>query len=153
MNFGFTLSVVFIGGLAAVSSCGDSNPSRRPDKSRTPISSGNQSRSVPPKSAAFPKIGTCVETQVKEVMGRLGPDPGGDSGSAVFFRNGRYQIGYDVVTAIVRSRAGDNVRMCVVDLPKDCPPGDSRGIVYRTKNLRTGEQWELPDSEHDCGGP
>ena len=24
--------------------------------------------------------------------------------------------------------------------------------VYRATNLRTGESWEAPDSQHSCGG-
>jgi hypothetical protein len=40
----------------------------------------------------------------------------------------------------------------VVELPKNCPPGDNRGIIYRGRNLRTHEVWRAPDSEHACGG-
>lgn len=54
--------------------------------------------------------------------------------------------------AITRSRIGDKVIMCVTHLPDNCPPGDFRGITYRTRDLRTGEEWEEGDSIHNCGG-
>ena len=111
-----------------------------------------QDRVRPTPKGAFPKIGTCYQTTVKQVLGRLGGPPDGDNGSAVLYGNGLYQVSYELVPEIVRSRHGDRVTMCITDLPKNCPPGDFRGIVYKTHNGRTGEDWELPDSEHDCGG-
>ena len=50
------------------------------------------------------------------------------------------------------SRPGDVVRVCLVSIPRPCPPGDKRGRVYKTTNLRTHGEWTLPDSEHSCGG-
>ena len=44
------------------------------------------------------------------------------------------------------------VAILVVRVPKHCPPGDERGKVYCTTNLRNHEHWTLPDSEHACGG-
>jgi hypothetical protein len=44
------------------------------------------------------------------------------------------------------------VRICLVSLPQNCPPGDTRGRIYKTTNLRTRQSWTLPDSEHSCGG-
>jgi hypothetical protein len=75
-----------------------------------------------------------------------------DSGSAVSFTNGGYQVSYERVPPIERSRRGDPVRMCLVQLPAHCPPGDNRGRLYRTTNLRTRQAWVLQDSEHMCGG-
>ncbi len=54
--------------------------------------------------------------------------------------------------AVDRSRPGDPVRICLVSIPKHCPPGDNRGRTYKTTNLRTHRAWTLPDSEHMCGG-
>ena len=54
--------------------------------------------------------------------------------------------------AIARSRPGDPIRLCLVSIPKHCPPGDDRGRFYKATNLRTGKSWTLPDSEHMCGG-
>jgi hypothetical protein len=50
------------------------------------------------------------------------------------------------------SRVGDRVRICLVSIPKGCPPGDERGRAYATTNLRTGAAWTRRDSAHLCGG-
>ena len=99
--------------------------------------------------------GTCVWTQVKEVTQRLGvdadhPEPG--SGSTIGFANGLYLFSYDQIAAVNESRAGDRVMLCLVRLPRHCPPGDARGKVYTATNLRTEQSWTMPDAEHSCGG-
>jgi hypothetical protein len=96
------------------------------------------------------KVGQCSTTKIKAVASRLEGAP--DSGSAVEYANGGYQVSYEMVPAITKSRKGDVVQLCLTQLPKDCPPGDNRGKVYSAKNMRTGGTWELPDSEHSCGG-
>jgi hypothetical protein len=102
------------------------------------------------------QVGQCTKTTIKDVTTRLQdgvtkqPMPG--SGSAVDFANGGYQVSYDTIAAITQSRAGDPVTMCLVSIPQGCPPGDKRGITYKTTNLRTHGTWTLPDSEHMCGG-
>ncbi len=119
-----------------------------------------------PRTTGFPSkalnqglpthIGECKITRIKEISTRLldantaAKTPG--SGSAVSFRNGGYQVSYNDEEEIERSRIGDRVRMCLVTIPHPCPPGDERGFRYTTTNLRTGEQWTLPDSPHSCGG-
>jgi hypothetical protein len=75
-----------------------------------------------------------------------------NSGSAVNFTNGGYQVSYDMIPAVEHSRRGDRVRICLVSIPHPCPPHDFRGRIYRTTNLRTGKSWTLPDAEHSCGG-
>ena len=87
---------------------------------------------------------------IKNIGHRLEGAP--DSGSAVQYVNGGVQISYDTIPAIHRSRIGDKVRLCLVRIPQNCPPGDDRGKVYKATNLRTGESWEAPDSQHSCGG-
>jgi hypothetical protein len=107
--------------------------------------------SYPARAGDLPGyVGECVKTRVKSIETRLEGAP--DSGSAVTFANGGYQVSYDTVPAIVHSKAGDPVRMCLVSIPRHCPKGDNRGRVYRTTNLRTHKSWKLPDSEHMCGG-
>ena len=95
------------------------------------------------------EIGACSETTIEDIGYRLG-DP--DSGSAISYANGGVQVSYDTIPEIHRSRVGDPVRLCLVSIPEDCPPGDERGKVYSATNLRTGESWEAPDSQHSCGG-
>ena len=102
------------------------------------------------------RIGQCSRTTVKQVEERLmdgatnQPTPG--SGSAIEFANGGYQVSYEQMPAVDRSRPGDPVTMCLVSVPRDCPPGDDRGRMYKTTNLRTRGSWTLPDAEHQCGG-
>jgi hypothetical protein len=96
------------------------------------------------------KPGQCAATTIAEISTRLENTPG--SGSAVSFANGIDQVSYDTITAIEASRVGDPVTLCLVSLPKNCPPGDNRGIRYKATNLRTKGSWTLGDSEHMCGG-
>jgi len=105
------------------------------------------------------KVGECVTTAITSITDRfankLSPSPskdGFDPGTAIKFANGGGQVSYEKETAILRSQIGDQVRMCLTEVPKDCPPGDDRGRVYNTKNMRTGEAWTLSDSQHSCGG-
>jgi hypothetical protein len=108
-------------------------------------------------AAPLPKrVGDCVATTIAAIETRLQDDathePVPGSGSAVRFANGGYQVSYDTVPEIEESKKGDKVRMCLVSLPQDCPKGDERGKIYRTRNLRTKKSWKLPDAEHSCGG-
>ena len=112
-------------------------------------------RRAPARPPAM-RVGTCVRTTIREVSQRL--EDGvthrsmPDSGSAVEFANGLYQVSYDQVPAVNQSRRGDPVFICLMRLPDHCPPGDVRGKLYTTTNLRTGDSWTLPDAEHGCGG-
>lgn len=101
-------------------------------------------------------VGQCRLTRVTKVETRLmdgvtnQPIPG--SGSMIEFANGGSQVSYQQEKSVDRSRSGDLVKMCLVSIPENCPPGDDRGRMYRTTNLRTHASWTLPDSEHMCGG-
>lgn len=101
--------------------------------------------------------GTCTSAHVESVTPRLGD--GGpikpsdyDSGTAINFDNGGGQVSYDREPALLNSRRGDPVVMCLVAIPQMCPPGDDRGRSYMVTNLRTRQTWTLGDSEHMCGG-
>jgi hypothetical protein len=111
-----------------------------------------QRRPGPPRL----RVGACVRTTIAAVTQRLSDGTNGgavpDSGSAVDFVNGLGQVSYDQVAPLNQSRRGDPVLVCLVALPEDCPPGDDRGKVYTTTNLRTYESWTLSDSAHGCGG-
>ena len=101
-------------------------------------------------------VGQCSDTRIAKIGERLEDgatgEPMAGSGSAVTFANRVYQVSYDEEPAIQHSRRGDPVHICLVKLPQNCPRGDHRGRIYTTTNLRTGESWTLPDSEHSCGG-
>jgi hypothetical protein len=99
---------------------------------------------------------TCALSTVAGVEQRLRERPGGPfvagSGSAIRFTNGGYQVAYAEIEAVQNSRTGDPVFICLIQIPRGCPAGDTRGRVYTTTNLRTLESWTMPDSEHRCRG-
>jgi hypothetical protein len=102
-------------------------------------------------SSSLPtKVGDCARTTVATTGPRLEGTP--DSGSSIHYANGLSQVDYSVVPGIANSRPGDEVSVCLVSIPTDCPPGDTRGRVYVATNLRTRETWRAPDSQHMCGG-
>lgn len=102
-------------------------------------------------SSAVPtRVGACVKTTVAETGPRLEGAP--ESGSSIRYANGLSQVDYSVVPGIANSRTGDEVNVCLVSIPADCPPGDTRGRIYDATNLRTRETWRAPDSQHTCGG-
>jgi hypothetical protein len=102
-------------------------------------------------AAALPtNIGDCAETTVTLVGTRL--EGVADSGSGIVYANGLTQVDYAAVPGIDHSTIGDAVRVCLVSIPENCPPGDDRGRFYAATNLRTNETWTLPDSQHMCGG-
>jgi hypothetical protein len=102
------------------------------------------------------QVGDCARTRISLITHRLEDGnthkPVLDSGSAIEFANRLYQVSYDEVPEVARSRVGDTVLVCLVQLPKHCPRGDNRGKMYTTTNLRTLESWTMPDAEHSCGG-
>jgi len=107
-----------------------------------------------PSGTALPtKIGLCASTQIIDVTPRLdvGHPPTNedfDAGTAVNYRNNGHQVSYEREPALLHSRPGDKVLMCLVSIPQGCPPGDNRGRLYTVTNSRTGETWTLPDSQH-----
>lgn len=101
------------------------------------------------------RVGTCAFTRITGIHQRLVGENGReipDSGSSVELANGVYGVSYEQVAAVQASRVGDRVITCLVSIPRGCPPGDNRGRLYTTTNLRTEESWTLPDSQHRCGG-
>jgi hypothetical protein len=107
---------------------------------------------VTPHDRLPARILACGGSVVTDIGGRLEGDTDFSSGTSVFYENGGSQVSYEKVTAIVNSRKGDHVLICLVFIPSNCPQGDSRGKIYTTTNLRTLESWTLPDTEHSCGG-
>jgi hypothetical protein len=93
----------------------------------------------PAEAANLPKqLGQCVETKIQQITDRFGESLFKDDyirGAAVEFRNGGRQVSYERNGSIARSKAGDRVKMCLLEIPKDCPKGDNRGRIYHTKNL------------------
>jgi hypothetical protein len=101
------------------------------------------------------RVGQCATTRITDIGYRLVGENGRpirDSGSAFTLANGLGGVGYTRVAALHRSRVGDRARICLVSIPRGCPPGDDRGRMYRTTNLRTRQSWTMSDSAHGCGG-
>ncbi|MFZ2030293.1 MAG: hypothetical protein WAU68_08295 [Vitreimonas sp.] len=138
-NFGMLVS------CAALAACG------QPQTSTTTTSVAPETTTQTTQaSAAQQHVGDCAETTVREIASRLEGAP--NSGSAVTYANGVYQVSYDMIDGITHSRVGDPIHLCLVSLPQNCPPGDDRGKVYQATNTRTHETWSAPDAEHMCGG-
>ena len=103
------------------------------------------------------RVGQCSYAEISSISDRFGealkpPANDVDSGTAISFTNGGGQVSYDYVPAIARSKVGDQLLLCLVSIPQNCPPGDNRGKFYSGTNLRTKDSWILPDSQHMCGG-
>ena len=89
---------------------------------------------------------------IKQIGPRLAGDADFSSGFHVLLVNGGVTIDYVTLPAVRHSKVGDHVLACLIDIPKDCPPGDVRGRIYTITNLRTLESWTGADSQHRCGG-
>ena len=104
------------------------------------------------------RVGQCTVSKIASIGTRFGEtlkppaDKPDSSGSLVEYANQGAQVSYEYVPALYASRIGDEVLICLVSLPKDCPPGDERGKVYSGTNMRTKGSWIMPDSQHMCGG-
>jgi len=104
------------------------------------------------------KVGECFETTITSITDRYGedlaprPKKGADPGTIVRFSNSGVQVSLRRENSIVHSQIFDKVNMCLVEVPKECP-GDLRGRIYRTTNLRTKESWNLANDITNCGGP
>ena len=115
----------------------------------TPIASP---AAVPPT-----QVGRCSDTFIQRVGTRLTDGETGtsipNSGTSVKLTNGIYLVSYDEIPELSRdSNPGDSVKLCLLSIPQNCPPGDNRGRVYSLLNYKTGGYVELPDSQHSCGG-
>jgi hypothetical protein len=96
------------------------------------------------------KVGQCVMTKIRNVGTRL--EGVADSGDQVIYTDGVLGVSYETIKGLKGARAGDAVKLCLVAMPDDCPPGDDRGKTYRATDLRTHHRWQAFDAEHMCGG-
>ena len=109
--------------------------------------------------AAVPptQVGQCSDTFIQHVGTRLMDGQTGasipGSGTSAVLTNGIYLVSYnDVPELSWDSNPGDTVKLCLLSIPQNCPPGDNRGRVYSLLNYRTNGYVELSDSQHFCGG-
>ncbi len=85
------------------------------------------------------KIGECVRTHIQEVKTRFGEPidySNEESGTTISNENGSFQISYDRA-GLFEIAAGQDVVICLMSIPQDCPEGDGRGRTYYTFNLAT----------------
>ena len=101
-------------------------------------------------------IGQCASTHIETLTTRLGDDPlataSPDAGSAATFTSGGGAVSYDREPGLVSAKVGEQVMLCLISIPRDCPKDDERGRVYYGIDLAIKGSWALPDSEHLCGG-
>src|SRR5207249_646942 len=139
--------------LARRNSCGDRECVERAYEERL-----NELRRISEARARYlrrnvTRAGQCETAKIEWIGRRLELSDGDPpDGASAVLTDGVHQVSYDRVAAILSSRVGDPVRVCLMSIPRNCPPGDDRGRIYHVTNLRTGARWQLPDAEHECGG-
>ncbi len=111
-----------------------------------------------PANSALPptQVGKCADTFIQRTGTRFGESLTEalveGSGTSVNLTNGIYLVSYEDIGQLRIARPGDKVKLCLLEIPEDCPPGDNRGRVYSLLNYRTNGYVEMPDSQHMCGG-
>ena len=126
-------------------------------KSLVLVASSAATVPCPANSAPPPaQVGRCANTFIQHIGTRLTdgstgkPIPG--SGTNVELTNGIYLVAYEEIEQLKTAHTGDKVKLCLVHIPENCPPGDNRGRVYSLLNYRTKRYVEMSDSQHLCGG-
>lgn len=104
------------------------------------------------------RVGACTRTKISGLGTRFGEtlkppsDPSDDHGTSIDYANGGHGVTYSYEPSVGDAAIGDDVALCLVSVPKGCPPGDDRGKMYSATDLRTKGSWILPDAQHMCGG-
>ena len=114
------------------------------------------------------KPGECVDTKIVKKITRLENSiPGQNGGDVVVelgnevslylteveVKDNNYEIDINEYMYYTNDYVnGDIVRLCLVALPNDCPPGDDRGKEYSVTNYRNRLSFKGVDSWHMCGG-
>ena len=94
---------------------------------------------VPPPE--LQKVGDCAITTITRITARIEGTSAHDTGSAIVYANGVSGVSYEYVPPLHASRIGDQVRLCLVSVFINYPPGDDAGQEYQATNLRTGNHW------------
>ncbi len=109
---------------------------------------------IPVDDTPEKRPGPCLWTEVTRVGTRLTVhgEPLAGSGTSITFSTGLSLVEYHEVPEAEILRPRDRVRICVVSRPRDCPPGDRRGSIFRVTDPERGTTFEMPDAQHMCGG-
>jgi len=94
---------------------------------------------------------TCANTFVSYVGSRLEGVSAREAGSAITFTNRLYSDSYNY-QEYGGSKKGDEVTLCLLSIPKNCPRGDDRGKVFSVTNRRTELSFTISKGHHLCGG-
>ncbi len=112
----------------------------------------NPANSAPPPT----QVGKCADTFIQRTGTRFGASlteaQREGSGTTVKLTNGIYLVDYENLEQLRVARPQDKVKVCLLKIPENCPPGDNRGRVYSLLNYRTNGYVEMRDSQHWCGG-
>ena len=115
----------------------------------------------------FPKkVGECVDSVIDDKTTRFEGAVPGDTGGevSISFQNGiiLYITKVDALSSSENAdkymystkdfAKGDRVKLCLTELPKDCPPGDDRGKIYLVQNYKNKKKFSGVDAWHMCGG-
>ncbi len=112
------------------------------------------------------KVGKCVDSFVDEKTTRFEDAVPGEAGGEVniSFANGLGVYITDVPYLSPNDNPdkhlyhsqdfikGDKVKICLIAVPVECPPGDDRGKVYSVTNYKNKKSFKGIDSWHSCGG-
>lgn len=49
-------------------------------------------------------------------------------------------------------KIGDQINVCLVSIPSECPEGDDRGKIYEVTNYKNAKRFTGVDAWHSCGG-
>lgn len=113
------------------------------------------------------KVGKCVDSTISDKYTRFeNVDAGEDGGGevSVAFEN-ELALFIQTISNFPKTAnpdkymfttndfaLGDKVKLCLKELPTDCPKGDDRGKVYTVTNYKNNKSFVGIDSWHLCGG-
>lgn len=113
------------------------------------------------------KVGQCVDSTIAEKYTRFENFNAGDEGGgevSVAFKN-ELALFIQTISNFPATAnpdkymfttndfaLGDKVKLCLKELPTDCPKGDDRGKVYTVTNYKNNKSFVGVDAWHLCGG-
>ena len=119
------------------------------------------------KSNQLPKkVGQCADMAIQDKVTRFEGAVAGESGGEVNVQLsdnlGLYLLNVAGLSgsanldkymyATSDFAKGDKVKVCLIELPTDCPKGDDRGKIYKVTNYKNKKSFTGVDSWHSCGG-
>ena len=118
-------------------------------------------------SSALPKkVGQCADMAIQDKVTRFEGAVAGEAGGEVNVQLSD-ELGLYLLSIAGLSESanldkymyatsdfakGDKVKVCLIQLPKDCPKGDDRGKIYKVTNYKNKKSFTGVDSWHSCGG-